>query len=158
MGFSSQNLYDFYQCRSFCHIMAGSQTCQNYSTESFKNYQIYVENLHCQRILTVGLLIPTVYLVKKSQFRLKLYFESSDFLVNVRETFIIVQKLQWNQNCTKLPLTILLSLLLFFFLKTKELSALVFLGLEKERNYLQLVVCFCLRNLQEYLQSVILFL
>ena len=35
-----------------------------------------LENLHCQRILTVGLL--SVYLVNKIQFRLNLYFEISD--------------------------------------------------------------------------------
>ena len=43
--------------------MDSSQACQIYSTESFWKFQIYVENLHCQQILTVGLL--TVYLVNK---------------------------------------------------------------------------------------------
>ena len=72
-----QNLYDFCQCRNFFHIMDCSQTdFQNFSRENLWNCQIYVENLHCQRILTVGLL--SVYLVNKIQFRLKLYFELSD--------------------------------------------------------------------------------
>ena len=70
--------------------MDSSKTCQNYSTESFKKCQIYVENLHCQRILTVGLL--TVYLVNKNQFRLNLYFELLDFFVNVRQNL---------HNCAK---------------------------------------------------------
>ena len=60
--------------------MDSSQTCQNYSTENFKKCQIYVEKLHCQQILTVGLL--TVYLVNEIQFQLKLYFELFDFFVN----------------------------------------------------------------------------
>ena len=63
--------------------MDSSQTCQTYSTESFKKCQVYVENMHCQRILIVGLL--TVYLVNKIQFRLKLYFELFDFFVNIRQ-------------------------------------------------------------------------
>ena len=63
--------------------MDSSQTCQNHSTESFKKCQIYLENLHCQPILTVGLL--TVYLLNKIQFRLKLYFELFDFFVNIRQ-------------------------------------------------------------------------
>ena len=70
--------------------MDSSQTCQNYSTESFNKYQIYVKNLHCQRILTVCLL--TVYLVNKIQFRLKLYFELFDFFVNIRQNL---------HNCAK---------------------------------------------------------
>ena len=70
--------------------MDSSQTCQSFSTESFKKCQIYVESLHCQRILTVGLL--TVYWVNKTQFRLKLYFEIFDFLVNIRQNL---------HNCAK---------------------------------------------------------
>ena len=70
--------------------MDSSKTCQDFSTESFKKCQISVENLHCQRILTVGLL--TVYLVNKNQFRLKLYFELFDFFVNIRQNL---------HNCAK---------------------------------------------------------
>ena len=72
-----QNFYDFCQCRSFCHIMDSWQTdLNNYSRERLFSCQIYAENLHCQRILTVGL--PTVYLVNKIQFRLHLYFDFFD--------------------------------------------------------------------------------
>ena len=74
-GFFPKLLW-FCQCRCLCHRMDSSQTCQNYSTENFKKCQTHVENLHCQRILTVGSL--SVYLFNQIQFRLILYFELSD--------------------------------------------------------------------------------
>ena len=73
----SQNLYDFCQSRNFFHKMDCSQRdIQNFSRENLWNCQIYVENLHCQLFLTLGLL--SVYLVNKIQFRLYLYFEFFD--------------------------------------------------------------------------------
>ena len=75
--FFSQNLYDFCQSRNVFHIMDCLQRdIQFFSREKLWNCQIYVENLHCQLILTVGLL--SVYLVNKIQFRLNLYFELSN--------------------------------------------------------------------------------
>ena len=56
--------------------MDSSQTAVKIIQGSVCRTQIYVENLQCQRILTVGLL--TVYLVNKIQFRLNLYSELFD--------------------------------------------------------------------------------
>ena len=56
----------------------GSEKSPSLKTSCFVEplSQFDLENLHFQRILTVGLL--TVYLINKIQFRLNLYFELFD--------------------------------------------------------------------------------